>query len=531
MEANLSKIPAPKTLQTQEEFDKAIVDLINTFEETIKSVVKRSKPCPYTKRWWTKDLTKMKKELNKLSEHTYRFRALPNHQIHTHRKKHADEYAKAIKRTKDAHWKKWLEDADGDDIWKASKYATGEPSDGGKTRIPTLKRQKQDGSYETMQTNSEKTKALCESFFPALPDESSVDPNQEYPPPITTFKKITRDQIIRNINKLKPHKAPGLDGHPNVLLKETDELIADYLVEIFNAVFKEDIYFDGWRDYLTVVLRKPGRPDYSMPKAFRPVALLNNIKKLLTTTVTEDLTYIAETYQLLPKNQFGGRPGRSTTDALHYLVQKIQNAWRQKRVVSVLFMDIEGAFPNAVPERLVHNMRMKGIPEEYIKFVWTMLKERRTKLSFDDFRSEFTRIRNGIEQGDPSSMILYSFYCYGFFEIPMNRGEDAMGFVDDSSLIAEADTFEETHKMLADMMTREGGALTWAKDHNSRFELNKFALIDFSKSRVKDESGKRKTKPKPRPILQFANTTITPKKSHKFLGVFIEQDLRWKEHE
>jgi hypothetical protein len=36
---------------------------------------------------------------------------------------------------------------------------------------------------------------------------------------------------------------------------------------------------------------------------------------------------------------------------------RIKNAWRKKKVASVLFLDIKGAFPNAVPEKLVQNMR------------------------------------------------------------------------------------------------------------------------------------------------------------------------------
>ena len=37
-------------------------------------------------------------------------------------------------------------------------------------------------------------------------------------------------------------------------------------------------------------------------------------------------------------------------DTLHTLTYSIKDAWRKKQVVSVLFLDIEGAFPNAVNE-------------------------------------------------------------------------------------------------------------------------------------------------------------------------------------
>jgi len=60
---------------------------------------------------------------------------------------------------------------------------------------------------------------------------------------------------------------------------------------------------------------------------------------------------------LLPANHFGGRPGRTTSDALHILVHKIKETWHAGKVAAVLFLDIEGAFLNAAPTRLVHNLR------------------------------------------------------------------------------------------------------------------------------------------------------------------------------
>jgi hypothetical protein len=111
------------------------------------------------------------------------------------------------------------------------------------------------------------------------------------------------------MRKLKPFKAPGLDGVPNVVLKETMDILVDYLHPIFNAIFTLGTYYGPWRDYITVILQKPGKLDYSVPKAHPPVALLNTMSKLFTSIIAEDLAFLAEKHQLLPANQFGGRPG------------------------------------------------------------------------------------------------------------------------------------------------------------------------------------------------------------------------------
>jgi len=39
---------------------------------------------------------------------------------------------------------------------------------------------------------------------------------------------------------------------------------------------------------------KPGKPKYNIPKAYRPIALLNTLTKLLSTIVVEEITHLVE---------------------------------------------------------------------------------------------------------------------------------------------------------------------------------------------------------------------------------------------
>jgi len=269
-----------------------------------------------------------------------------------------------------------------------------------------------------------------------------------------------------------------------------------------------------------VVLRKPGKPRYDTPKAYRPIALLNTLGKLLTAIIAEQLTYYTEKHTLLPPMHFGGGPARTTTDALHALTYRIKGAWRKKQVVSVLFLDIEGAFPNAVNERLEHNLKMRQVPVKLVKFIHNLLKERHTTLKFDDHISDRINLDNGIGQGDPLSMILYQYYNADLLDIPNGPEESAAAYVDDAILVATARDFTETHKILADMMTRPEGAIKWAKDHNSQFEFSKLALIDFAHRNSK----------KTRSPLLLPNSSIEPSISTKYLGVFLDQHLMWNTH-
>lgn len=85
--------------------------------------------------------------------------------------------------------------------------------------------------------------------------------------------------------------------------------------------------------------------------------MLCTILKVLTVIVVEDIAHMVEMKDLLPDTHFRGQPGHTTTDTIHYLVGKIKSAWGKKRVALVLFLDVEGAFPNAVTDRLIHNLK------------------------------------------------------------------------------------------------------------------------------------------------------------------------------
>lgn len=230
-------------------------------------------------------------------------------------------------------------------------------------------------------------------------------------------KKKKINQIARAIVHLSGYKAPGLDGICNIVFKECASILIPYLTPLFHAVFSHHVYYQPWCCFTTVVLRKPGKPNYSVPKAFRPIALLNTTGKLLTAVVAEQLTYVLEHHHLLPNTHFGGQPGRSTMDSLHLLEETIKNAWCSHKVVSALFLDIKGAFPNAVTKCLLHNMRMRRIPANLIHFTELVLSNRHTQLKFNGFTSDWFPVTNGIGQGNPLSMILYIIYGSGLVDI------------------------------------------------------------------------------------------------------------------
>ncbi len=245
-------------------------------------------------------------------------------------------------------------------------------------------------------------------------------------------------------------------------------------------MYKNKLHYKPWKYFTTVVLHKPGKPHYDIPKAYRPIVLLNTMWKVLTGILAEQLTYYTKKYQLLPDHHFGGRPGQTSTNAMHLLTYRIKDAWQKGKVALVLFLDIKGAFPNAVPEKLIYNLRKRKVPLKIIDFIEEMLANRATRLRFDNYKSDIIPIDNGIGQGDPLSMGLYQYYNADLLDIPDEANQLTIAYVNNALLYAAASTFEETHEILKRMMMKENGVIKWSKDHNSPLEYSKLALINFA---------------------------------------------------
>jgi len=169
------------------------------------------------------------------------------------------------------------------------------------------------------------------TFFPEPPDAETNDippitDTSSYPMPVNFDSRITERQIETAIAKLGPHKAPGPDGITNQVLKKNVGVLKGHILKIVQTSLNTGHFPSPFKNTLTIVLRKPNKPDYTKAKAYRPIALENTIGKIIESVVAEIMRYLVETHHLIPPNHYGGRPGRNTEDAMMILSENIYDA-------------------------------------------------------------------------------------------------------------------------------------------------------------------------------------------------------------
>ena len=79
-------------------------------------------------------------------------------------------------------------------------------------------------------------------------------------------------------------------------------------------------------------------------------------------------------------------------------------------MTSALTFDIKGYFDFVNHNRLLAELKRKGLPLEYVKWTASFLSDREAAVCIDGIRGDMKRVENGIPQGSPVSPILAAFY-------------------------------------------------------------------------------------------------------------------------
>ncbi|OQE71313.1 hypothetical protein PENNAL_c0107G01286, partial [Penicillium nalgiovense] len=405
-------------------------------------------------------------------------------------------------------------------MWRLAKWARNRDGAYEKGITPSLKVQDPQAPGTLAETIEQKAEAFRTAFFPQPPPACLSDTvSFQYPPPIE-FPPVTAQEIQEAVRGAKAGKAPGEDGIPNSLWHKLIEIpvILETLVQLFNACVYTGHNPSHFQRSITVVLRKQGKSDYQLAKSYRPVALLNTLGKFLEAVIARRISYAVETEGLLPRTHLGGRRGISTDHAIHIIIDRIKTSWgKGKPVVSLLMLDVSGAYDNVSHDRLLHNLKKRRLGH-FVPWVRAFLNNRSTRIRMPEGTSDRIPTPTGIPQGSPISPILYLIYNADLIE-SCGNGATSNGWVDDVCFMAKGDSERETIKKLGAACRK---ADQWAEKHASVFDPKKYALVHFVNTKEID--------PQYTPLSLRGHTVAATRTAERYLGYWLDPDLEFDHH-
>ncbi|TQV90003.1 reverse transcriptase [Cordyceps javanica] len=458
--------------------------LVSVVLEAVHALTPKTRPSPYAKRWWTSDLTQLRRV------YTYwrnRARAMrragcTDCDILDTAKAAAKQYHDAIRKQKKSHWETFL--ADHDNIWQAAKYLqSGKEAAFGK--VPRLTRA--DGTRTS--SNAEQAEEFLTAFFPPLPrriDEENDRPQRNAVP----MPDLTLEEVQRQLMAAKSWKAPGQDGLPMVVWQQVWPVVQDQILALFQTSLDEGVL--------------PDKEDYGIAGAWRPISLLCTLGKVLESIIAERIFYAVETFGLLPTNHFGGRKQRSAEQALVLLQEQIYAAWRGGRVLTLVSFDVKVAYNGVFKDRLLQKMRARGMPEKMVRWIGA-------------FCTQDALDQAGLPQGSPLSPVAYLFFNADLVQRRIDANGGAIAFIDDFTAWVTGPTAQSNLEGILSIVEH---AEEWERRSGATFNAKKTAVMHFTRN-----ARKANTTP-----IVIKRQSVEPREHTKILGVIMDARLKFQQH-
>ena len=416
--------------------------------------------------------------------------------------------------------------------WKATKTA-------GKVRTPAVFQQVEiDDDGNRSADPKDINRVVMKKWFPRSEETFKHQPITSTKEDESLIsKKVDEEQVRRLLRLLKVRKATGLDGISNEILKLCGDVLVPYLTDVFRACIRLEYFPTAWRIEKIIALHKktPESLSYGDPGDWRPISLLSCLGKLFEAFLAMLLTDFAFEHKLVPKTQFGSAR-RSTVSALIYLMEIIRAAWGRGKAVTILSLDLSGAFPNTDRPSLLTTLHTKGVPAWMVNILGSFFTNRQAQLCLPGHKSELLPLHCGIPQGSPLSPILFALFSSGLIDIDKtkygkpNPGEDIFMFsyVDDTYMVAVSDSWARNNDLLEHA---HGHPLQWANAHKAVFSPPKYQVLHLTQC--------PQAHPPPNTIPKIDGLTVNEDDKRKdkgynapmtIVGVTIAKNLKWEDH-
>jgi ribonuclease HI len=379
--------------------------------------------------------------------------------------------------------------------------------------------QRPDGSYTLPGT--ETLKALADIHFPThdsaprqnpvhtLAYRTVVDSNQDW---------INPERIIKAFNDFKSKKSPGTDGIKPIALKHLPRSLVMVIELIYKAMILLHYTPEEWCKARVVFIPKPGKPDYTSPKAFRPISLTNYLLKGMEKLTRWKMDEMLK-FHPIDNHQHGFRKGYSTESAISNTVHAIEKRLLNQQYCLGVFLDIQSAFDSIQPRHIRDKLLEHGCPPDAAEWYHEYLKYR--VIIIEGKNSKFTtNISVGFPQGGVCSASFWAVAYDEAVKILNARGIEGQVYADDScALIGGTDLnfmFRRMNQVLEQLSA-------WGHKCGLKFNAAKTEAILFSR----DNPNKRKFSV---PFLKMEGKRVALSDTVKYLGVTLDRRLHWTDH-
>lgn len=508
--------------------------ITNTFLKTMKVYIDSCKYCikinnktKKKKPWITVGLINSIKHRDKLRKNL-NF----NNQLEINRyKAYRNLLTGLIKKTKENYYKRLLQKSNNDQkaIWNVFKEIVGVTTSSKKniklrsdgvvvtdaTKIANIFNEHFTKTGVEMHKKITKHNQLTCSRF----DTIERNPNSIYLCP------VNKEEIMKEIGSLKNNCAAGPDKISSQIIKYCKEELSEPLVHLINSIFYSGVFPEQLKNSTVVPVYKDKMRDDC--NNYRPISIISNIAKIAEKCIKSRLLSFLDKHKILNNQQFGFIQNKSTTDAIYEVLTSVTNSVNKDERTCAVFLDLAKAFDTVPHGRLLTKLERYGIRGQAYNLFSSYLRNRTQTVKIGEKYSIPRTVEIGIPQGTVLGPICFILYINDMFNLDING--HIVSYADDTVVIFR-DHYKNNIKEIIERGLTQ--LKTWLEVNLLSLNIDKTKFIHFTLANTDS----------PIPLsIKTHNLYCRNKKNcccgeisrvdnAKYLGIIIDENLKWKEH-
>lgn len=326
-------------------------------------------------------------------------------------------------------------------------------------------------------------------------------------------------EIIKHINCLK--NTGSIDGLKAEIYKKMKTYIAKPLSHIVNCCFENGTFPDICKQAHITPIPKSG--DKTSADNWRPVCSVSVLSKIVEMSTKDRLLIFLEQHNFFAESQCGFLPGRSTDDAILQICNKAYNALNNSKHSLGIFLDLRKAFDTVPHNKLLeklHKIGIRGVGFDLLKSYLTGRTQKVKIMSATGqvLLSNEQPVHCGTLQGSVLGPLLFVIYINELCKARLDKGS-IVCYADDTVIFIEGSSWHEVFELANKHLS---AVKSWLDHNQLSLNLDKTCYMTFSASEA--------TQPDTQFSLLLGDSTIQKVKHMKYLGITIDQHMKWQLH-
>lgn len=339
-----------------------------------------------------------------------------------------------------------------------------------------------------------------------------------------TWNAITPNDIYCIVRQMKNKRSSGYDDIQISIVKENIDLLKEPLAYLFNMCYEQGTFPEQLKIAKVLPVYKKGLK--TDPKNYRPISLLPVLSKIFEKIVKKRLLSHLNANNIICKRQYGYQKGISTSDAIDSLIDDVVLCLNEKKKVVGLFLDLSSAFDTVDHEILIKKLVYYGITGKNLQLFKSYLQNRYQFVEISStmngkerkHTSKLVKVSRGVPQGSILGPLLFILFTNDLVDYISKEVADVkvVTFADDTSAVVSASDSVELERKTNRALS---AFYRWFRTNNLKLNTSKTNVLLF------------KTTARMRETLnvQLNGERIVLVESVKFLGIYIDSFLNWKE--